>query len=158
MATTLATVADVEARLGRPLTTSEEALTDPGLLEEASALVLAYLGCDPTDPDTGEVPEPVSIVTSRMVARVLRQEAATAPGLVGATSATDTAGPFSQTRQYPAGITSGAPWTTAADKAILGPYQCAGADGKAYEIDTVPATAGGVYGYGYGCCGGVWWP
>lgn len=155
MTTRLATVEDVAERLGRPLTPTELALTDPGLLDEASAIVLAHLGCDPTDPDTGAVPEPVSIVTSRMVARVLRQEAATAPGLIGATSATDTAGPFSQTRQYPAGITSGAPWTTAADRAILAPYQCRGADGKAFEVDPIPATAGYGYGYAYGCGGYV---
>lgn len=101
-------------------------------------MVLAELGCDPTDPDTGLVPEPVVIVTSRIVARVLTQNAAMSASLTGATAATDTAGPFSQTRQYPAGLTSGQPWMTKADREVLAPYQCAAASGKAFEIDTVP--------------------
>lgn len=64
----LATQDDVEARLGRELTTAEIARL-PGLLEEASAIVEGYLGVVYTTDDT--VPPQVAIVVSRMVSRAL---------------------------------------------------------------------------------------
>lgn len=140
----LATIDDVENRLrqsDKHLATDDTEYTD-GLLDEASALVLGYLGCDPTivdttaTPPTTTVPEPVVVVTSRMVARVLQQGAAGGAGTDSATGTTDTAGPFSHTRQFGAGTTSGSPWLAAADKVTLSPYRC---DGKAFSVDTAPA-------------------
>ena len=126
----LASREDVEARLGRPLTPSEARLVD-GLIDEASALVIGYLGCDPSDP--GPVPAAVTIVTSRMVARALQQsESDVSPGEQARTT---TVGPFSQTRQFVAGSTTGQPWLSAGDKITLRPYRC---DGKAYSVDTAP--------------------
>lgn len=120
----LAAVDDVVTRLGRPLTTQEQTRADPGLLEEASVLVLAYLNQDEgldewpvTDPVT-PVPSAVVIVTSRMVARVLDQDAAvTRP--VGAESVTQAMGPFSESYNFGAGSTSGSPWLTLNDKVQL---------------------------------------
>lgn len=121
----LATAADVVARLGRPLTVAETAKVD-GLLEEASALVIGYLGCDPTDTsvEPPTVPAAVAIAVSRMVARVFEQTAAA--GTTGSEVTTNTTGPFSQTLRFPAGSTSGAPWLTKADKLTLRPFLCNG--------------------------------
>ena len=119
----LAVVGDVVSRLGRPLTPVEQTRAD-GLLDEASALVLAYLGwdevpMDPLDPLVPlAIPSAVFIVTSRMVARVLDQDAAsTRPA--GAESVTQAAGPFSQSYTFGSGSTSGAPWLAAGDKVLL---------------------------------------
>lgn len=121
----LATAADVEARLGRPLTVAETAKV-AGLLEEASALVIGYLVCDPTDTSVEPpvVPAAVAIVVSRMVARVLEQTPAA--GATGSEATTNTTGPFSQTVRFGAGTTSGAPWLTKADKLTLRPSLCNG--------------------------------
>lgn len=129
----LAMPEDVAARLGRPLTPAEAARVD-GLIDEASALVIGYLGCDPSDP--GPVPAAVTVVVSRMVARTLAQaEQGTPAG--GEQAVTNTVGPFSQTRQFVAGSTGGQPWLSAADKTALRPYRC---DGRAYSVDTAPWT------------------
>jgi hypothetical protein len=128
----LATPDDVAARLGRPLTPAEQAAVD-GLIDEASALVIGYLGCDPSDP--GPVPASVTVVVSRMVARALQQAEAASTPTGGEQAVTNTVGPFSQTRQFFAGSTSGQPWLSASDKIALRPYRC---DGKAYSVDTAP--------------------
>lgn len=60
----LATQDDVEKRLGRELTDPELERLD-GLLEEASLLVEGYLGTT----YTGAIPEAVTVVVSRIVAR-----------------------------------------------------------------------------------------
>lgn len=121
----LATAADVEARLGRTLTAAEAAKV-PGMLEEASALVIGYLGCDPTDTsvEPPTVPAAVAIAVSRMVARTLEQTAAA--GASGSEATTNTTGPFSQTVRFGAGTTTGAPWLTKADKLTLRPFRCNG--------------------------------
>lgn len=121
----LATAADVGDRLGRSLTAAETAKAD-GLLEEASALVIGYLGCDPTDTsvEPPTVPLAVVIVVSRMVARVFEQTASVAE--FGSEATTDSTGPFSTTVRYGAGTTSGAPWLTKADKLTLRPFRCDG--------------------------------
>lgn len=121
----LATNADVEERLGRPLTTAEASKV-AGLLEEASALVIGYLGCDPTDTsvEPPTVPAAVAIVVSRIVARVFEQTASA--GATGSEATTNTTGPFSQTVRFAAGSTSGAPWLTKADKLTLRPFRCDG--------------------------------
>jgi hypothetical protein len=119
----LAAAGDVEARLGRALTAAEQTRAD-GLLKEASALVIGFLGCDPTDTsvEPATVPDPVTIVTSRMVARVFQQDAQEVP--LGSDATTQQVGPFARTTRFAAGSTSGAPWLGASDKTILKPYRC----------------------------------
>lgn len=120
----LATVADVEQRLGTAnasLATADEDYTD-GLLDEASDLVIAYLGNDPSE-DGGTIPGAVKRVTSRMVSRVLKRDANVPEG---ADSVTANVGPFGQTIGFKSGSTSGAPWLTAVDKRILAPHRTGG--------------------------------
>lgn len=109
----LATISDVEARLGEILDESDLSRAE-GLLAEASALVSGYLGGVP-DP----VPEPVALVVSRMVARVM--EAPEESGF-NAESASYTAGPFTQSVKFSAGSSGGSPWLTTSDKVILRPF------------------------------------
>ncbi len=114
--TPLALSADVETRLGRALTTTE-ATKVPGLLEEASVKVLAHLGKGETYYDALTIPATVSIVTSRMVARVLEQVTA---GVVPGTIQTGvTTGPFSNQTTFVAGSSNGSPWLTRSDRADL---------------------------------------
>lgn len=113
----LATVADVETRLGRSLTATEAARVG-GLLDEADALVTSYLDWDA---EPVPVPGPVTIVASRMVARVLSQVETP----VGSEGTTQTSGPFSLTTRYASGSTSGGPWMAASDKVMLRPYRTA---------------------------------
>ena len=114
----LASLSDVADRLGRPLTSEETAKADT-LLDEASDLVVGYLGCE-LDP----VPGAVSRVVSRMVARVLAQGESGAG--VGVTQMGVTAGPFSQNRTFTDGAGSGSPWIEKTDKLKLRPYRCGG--------------------------------
>lgn len=111
-----ATQTDVEAALGRSLTSTEAVSVDT-LLDEATDLIIGYLGCTP-DP----VPDAVKRVTARMVARVFSQSQIS----VGASQVQETAGPFSRSTSYPAGTSNGAPWISAADKVALRPYRCGG--------------------------------
>ena len=131
----LATDADVVARLGRELTASESNRT-PGLLDEAAVKVLAHLRVSEDYYDTLTVPVTVTVVTSRMVARVLEQSAAGA--ITGADRVTQSAGIFSQTAQFGSGANSGGPWLTKQDRAdldnVLG-------DNKSFAINTAPAAS-----------------
>lgn len=116
----LATAADVEARLGRTLTTDETARAT-GLLEEASVTVEGWLRCLP-DP----VPDAVKIVVSRMVARVLTvggTENAPEPGV---SQLQATMGIFGVNRNFSSDATSGGVWLTKQDKTMLRPYGCRG--------------------------------
>lgn len=106
----VATPTDVEKRLGRDLDDDELAVVE-GLLEEAEVLVEGYLGRIPEP-----VPRRVSVVASRMVARVLEQPDAEA---FYAESVQHSAGPFSETKRYSTGASGGSPWLTAADKQAL---------------------------------------
>lgn len=106
----VATPTDVEKRLGRDLDADELAVVE-GLLEEAEVLVEGYLGRIPEP-----VPRRVSVVASRMVARVLEQPDAEA---FYAESVQHSAGPFSETKRYSTGASGGSPWLTAADKQAL---------------------------------------
>lgn len=106
----IATPTDVEKRLGRDLDDDELDAVD-GLLEEAEVLVEGYLGRIPEP-----VPRRVSVVASRMVARVLEQPDAEA---FYAESVQHSAGPFSETKRYSTGASGGSPWLTAADKQAL---------------------------------------
>lgn len=106
----VATPTDVEKRLGRDLDDDELGVVE-GLLEEAEVLVEGYLGRIPEP-----VPRRVSVVASRMVARVLEQPDAEA---FYAESVQHSAGPFSETKRYSTGASGGSPWLTAADKQAL---------------------------------------
>ena len=155
------TASDVEKRLRRTLTTDESQWL-PGMSEEAQARVVSYLACPP-DLYVDEVPSAVTLVTSRMVARVIQEGDSESPELFGATQVGMTAGPFSQQATFQPGSRTGAPWLTKADKSMLDPFRCSG---KAFSIDTAPRSgvthsvtcsandyAGAAYWYAYCDCG-----
>lgn len=125
----LATQADVEAELGRPLSASEETRA-PSLLTKASAIVIGYAG---QDFEPAPYPETVTVVVAEMVARVLVQ-AAVSPIMPEQQSA----GPFAV--RYPAANIAGGPWLTAGDKLALRPHRLGGGltsvqvVGEQYEI------------------------
>ncbi|KDE14245.1 hypothetical protein [Rhodococcus aetherivorans] len=105
----LATVEDVEARLGRSLTT-EETSRASALLEEASVLVEGYCGRGFVEP----IPAAVPMVVSRMVARALE----TPTEAVGVQSVQRSAGPFGETLTFGEN-TSGGVWLASTDKIML---------------------------------------
>lgn len=106
----VATPSDVAKRLGRDLD-EEEQFAVEGLIEEAEVLIEGYLGRIPQP-----VPRRVTVVASRMVARVLAQPDSDA---FYTESVQHSAGPFAETRRYSTGASGGAPWLTAADKRAL---------------------------------------
>lgn len=124
---------DVEKRLRRELT-EDEAEWIGGMIEEAQALVASYLGCPP-DKFEGEVPAAVTLVTSRMVARVIQEDATIDSETFGATQASMTAGPYTQQATYAPGSRTGAPWLTKVDRGVLDGHRCTG---KAFAVDTAP--------------------
>lgn len=81
-------------------------------------MVEGYLGREVQDP----VPAPVTIVVSRMVARVLESPT---DGFA-AESLQQTAGPFSHSVRFAAGASGGSPWMTAGDRMILRRYRRSG--------------------------------
>lgn len=111
----LATTADVSERLGRQLTADETARVT-GLLKEATAAVISYLGCTPEP-----VPDQVVIVVSRITARVLNTD-----NPVGVTHDAQIMGAFSTTRRYGTDASSGGVWLTRQDKNMLRPHSCRG--------------------------------
>lgn len=119
----LATQADVEAALGRSLTMEESARAD-FLLRRASAMVIAYLGCDPTDADTGDVPPDVVDTVALMVARVYIRAGQASGVMDGATQIQQGVGPFTLGGTFSNGNNSTAPWFEAGDKLALRPYRC----------------------------------
>lgn len=127
------TQADVEKRLRRPLVEDEVEYLD-GMIEEAEALVLSYLGCPP-EKYAVVVPSALTLVTSRMVARVLNEGDVVDSDTYGATQAGITAGPYSQQVTFASGSRTGAPWLTKVDKGLLDSFRCSG---KAFAIDTAP--------------------
>lgn len=132
--TPLATVADVEARLRPDLRSlaTEDAIRTDGLIEEASVKALAHLGKSESYFDTVAVPLTVTVVVSRMVARVLEQSSA---GIVPGTQQTGTTtGPFSGQTTFVAGSSNGSPWLTRSDQADL---DAAFGANKAFGVDRV---------------------
>lgn len=109
----LAELSDVAARLGEEVPENKVHVTE-GLLEEASALVEGYLGRTFDD-----VPRPVAVVVSRMVARVLQ---APEPSFAVETLS-QSAGAFSQSQKFTTGASGGSPWLTAADKTALSRFR-----------------------------------
>mgnify|MGYP007112222347 CR=1 FL=1 len=117
----LATVADVEVALGRPLTAAEKPRTEQQLIPRASSQVIGYLGCDPSDP--GPTPDTVA----EMVARSVQQRSSVSTIPAGTEQITRSMGPFAETYGLgAAGSASGATWMTAADKDALRPFRCNG--------------------------------
>lgn len=113
MADVLATIEDVRARLGGELEEEQE-VRAASLIEEASVLVEGYLGRVP-DP----VPRAVSVVVSRMVARVLQ---APTPSF-SVDTISQSAGAFSQSQKFTTGASGGSPWLTAQDKTVLNRFR-----------------------------------
>ena len=109
----LADLSDVSDRLGEEVPENKAPVIE-GLLEEASALVEGYFGRS-----FDEVPRPVTVVVSRMVARVLQ---APAPSFAVETLS-QSAGAFSQSQKFTTGASGGSPWLTAADKTVLNRFR-----------------------------------
>lgn len=118
----LASVEDVQKALGRA-PTAEETARLPGLLDEASDLVIGHLGCEPEPP----VPDAVNRATARIVARVLMQDSTAGSGsTIGVTQISGTAGPFTRQMTLADGSGSSSPWLERTDKLKLRPYRCGG--------------------------------
>lgn len=148
----LATQSDVEARLGRSINPAEQALV-PGLLDEASDLVVGYIG--PRARLGPPVPDTVARVVSRMVARVLQTPA----GEVGVTLQQKSAGPYQLSNTYNPDSRNGGPWLTKADKKALRPFKLGGFSVRMYE----PLVPHPLYGFDAGIPGGAgegfpWFP
>lgn len=112
----LATVADVEARLGRPLTVAEETRL-PSLLDDASAVVIGYTR---QDFEPNPYPSAVVGVVAKMVARSYGRS-----GAVGGEFAEQqNAGPFAV--RYSSASSEADVWLTAADKLALRPHRLGG--------------------------------
>ncbi|QLF84149.1 head-to-tail adaptor [Gordonia phage Pytheas] len=129
---TLATTADVEARLRRPLTDSEIA-TVQGLLEEAGVEILEFCGVDSFDP----VPDTVRVVASRMVARVF-SGSTTVGGVEIPSTASEVdmrASAFQFSGRFDADRSSGGVWLTKADRRKLRRYSI---HGGAFSVDLTP--------------------
>ena len=107
---------DVEDRLRRSMTNYEIAQMD-GVVAEAGAQAESYLMFTYADTDT--VPTAVTIVTSRIVARVFKTPSSVQDGT---TSRSAGMGPFSATTQFVDGATNGGPYLTKLDKQMLDPY------------------------------------
>lgn len=105
----LATISDVEKRLGNEIDPDEKDRVE-GLLEEATILVEGYIGTV-----TKPVPRAVRVVTSRMVARVLQ---APSDGFTQ-DSVSYSAGDYSKNVTYNTGGSGGSPWLTKTDKIAL---------------------------------------
>jgi hypothetical protein len=111
----LATQADVEAILGRPLT-PEEAARVESQLEEASDLVVGYLHPCPLPTPT---PTAIVRVVASMVAALIKNPT---PATVPSGATTLGAGPYNV--GFSEGATSPGPWLTAKHKMRLRPFRC----------------------------------
>jgi len=107
---------DVEKRLGRPLDPDLSPKVE-GLIDEASVLVIGYLGDNPPEP----IPAAITIVVSRMVARVIEREAA-APS-PAAESVITQMGPFSRNVSLAGSGSVGGVWLSGTDKLMLRPHK-----------------------------------
>lgn len=111
---------DVEARLGRPLTT-EETTRLPALISDAAAEVEGYCRQEFGVPEGTPVPAAVVGVVAKMVARQLIANNET---IGGAFVDQQVTGPF--TVHINANASSGDAWLTAADKLALRKYRIGG--------------------------------
>lgn len=117
----LADAADVAARLGRQLTSDENARVS-GLLDEASVMAGEWMRCVPEP-----VPDAVRIVVSRMVARVLTTGDSIEPAVTGVQAGM---GVFTVNRTFSSDATSGGVWLTRQDKNTLRRHGCRGRVGN----------------------------
>lgn len=118
----LAEAADVATRLGRPLTTDELARVD-GLLEEASDLVVGWLGCPPGDPTPGPIVRVVSRMVARLFGATFGPDEAPDPAV---SSANAVMGPFQLQQTFNGDMTDGEPWLSRKDKLRIRAYRCVG--------------------------------
>lgn len=108
----LATTAEVEASLGRPLAPAESDRAD-FWLRRASALVSNYTGRDFTDTAVyATVPADVADVVGEMVARAIAQAGSYTPGVER-----QVAGPFAT--NFSTSSQAGGPWLSSTDKLVL---------------------------------------
>ena len=120
----------MEVALGRPLTSAEDV---SGLLDEASDLVVGYLGAAP-DP----VPAAVSRAVATMVVAVLKKPATTVADYNEGGSNTLGYNTGRETATVRVGVesaTTAGPWLTAALKMRLRPYRSA-ATRRVFSINT----------------------
>lgn len=115
----LAQASDVVAALGRSLT-SPELERVSSLIEEASDLISAWCRPDGSDLFTHEddIPDAVSRVTARAVARVI----AGGDAALNLAAQTTVVGPFQRQNTFNSDATSGGPWLTRTDKIRLKPW------------------------------------
>lgn len=109
----MATQVDVEAWLGRPLTTAEASRVD-ALLARADALITGHLGC-PELPDP--LPDVLRWTAAEMAARLFVSAGTAGVQQVSADDASV---------MFTADASSGSPWLSRADKLALRPYRCGG--------------------------------
>lgn len=112
----LATDVDVEAVLGRGLTSAESGVVD-SLLDEASDLVVGYLGYTPAD----EVPGAVVRVVAAMVAAVLLKPSVSVADYDA--SGYSTSREAASVRVGVESATSTGPWLTKALRLRLRPFR-----------------------------------
>lgn len=105
-----ATVTDLESRIGRTLTSSEAAQAET-MLDDAAVILNKLVNLD----GSAEQLEALGIVSCNMVIRLLGTNDT---DMFGATSATITAGPYSQSRSW--STPYGDMYLTKLDKRILG--------------------------------------
>jgi hypothetical protein len=110
----LATTYDVVDALGRPLATGEDVTT---MLEQASDLVIGYLGAVPTNP----VPPAVVRVVASMVAAVLTKPATTTADYVA--TGYNTSREQAAVRVGVESATTTGPWLSQSLKMRLEPYR-----------------------------------
>ena len=127
-ATTYATMDDIEARLGRELTETEEDVCD-ALLEDAAVII------DATAPNASAAAK--KVVSCRMVLRTVGAEAQTGVP-VGATQGSMTALGYTQSWTISGGGSSGELYLSKADRRILGCGNAIGSYSPVQELVPPP--------------------
>lgn len=111
----LASLADVESLLGRPLEDPSETARVPGLLTQAQALIESYTRRPIVEP----VPELIRVVAAQMVANAVN-----VPKDAGMYESQQvSAGPFAVNHKFSAASSSGSVWLTAQLKAMLSGFR-----------------------------------
>lgn len=119
----LAAVEDVQRLLKSDLA-DEDTPRVEALIMQAGDLIEGYIGRTLPNP----IPEKITRLVARMVARAVNTD--TAPGaIVGTTSVSFGAGPFSRSLNFADGSNDGGVWLTKQDKLIL-----SGMTGKAFTV------------------------
>lgn len=106
----------------KPLTEAQEELL-PEVNLEASVFVEGYLGVTYGEDD--DIPEAVTVVTSRVMARMYTSASSTAMPF-GADQRSAGMGPFNASVHFTEGSTAGGPWLSKSDKITLAPYRASG--------------------------------